>query len=231
MQLLTAVLTSWPFWTTVTIIAALLILRRDLRVLFGKARRFTAFGTTFEATEQRQAEVASPTPDSLLQTEAARVPAAGRSARDVADDILRRLPRSEYVTFREAQIEQALEAAGVAGDAGQKSRVLLAVAASSAMAADFNRLYSLIFGGQLKILQALNAGALPTDRLTPFYEAAATQHPEFFASYRFEQYLDFLTRQELILRQPDDDNIAITLKGRTFLVYCAHEGISLERAG
>jgi len=198
--------------------------------LLGRAIRFTALGTTFEATEIRQAEATTSTAASLLQTEAAGVPAPGRSARDVADDMLRRLPRSEYVTSLEVQIEQALEAAGVAGDAGQKSRVLLAVAALSAMSVDFERLYNLIFGGQIKILQALNANALPTGRLAPFYEAAAAEHPEFFATYRFEQYLGFLTRQELILEQPDG-NTAITIKGRAFLVYLAHEGKSLERPG
>jgi hypothetical protein len=115
------------------------------------------------------------------------------------------------VTLREAQIEQALETAGVAGDAGQEARVLLAVAASSVMAADFERLYNLMYGSQIKILQALNATALPTDRPTPFYGAAAAQHPEVFATYRFEQYVEFLMRQELILQQPEG-NTAITLK-------------------
>lgn len=91
------------------------------------------------------------------------------------------------------------------------------------------RLFSSIFEGQIKILQALSAGALPTDCLTPFYEAEATQRPELFSSYSFQQYLGYLTCQELIQQQPGG-YFAITRKGRKFLTYRARERRTLERA-
>ena len=226
---LTAILSAWPVWAAGVLITALVMFRRPIYGFLERSRRLKVFGATVEASEVKQAQDVGPTSDALLKIEAAKTPTAGRTPRDAADDVLRGFPRSPYVTFREDQIKKALDDLGVSGDDRQAVRVLLALAATSVMAADFEHLYGIIWGSQIKILQALNNGLpAPPGRLIEIYEAAKAEWPSVFASSSsFEKYIDFLKRAELIQQQGDD--FIITLKGRTFLVYITHEGKPTDR--
>ncbi len=88
----------------------------------------------------------------------------------------------------------------------------------------FENLYWLIWGSQIAILQHLNANASGTElrALRPFYDLAAKQYPDAFASYSFEAYLGFLETAGLVQKQ--GNQLVIAPIGREFLGY-------LHRAG
>jgi hypothetical protein len=86
-------------------------------------------------------------------------------------------------------------------------------------------IYRFIFGSQIALLKRINtAGRIPEAEAHQFYRNVATSHPDVFAADQPEPYLDFLIRQNLIIRQ--DDYFLITGFGREFLVWLAQSGAS-----
>ena len=63
----------------------------------------------------------------------------------------------------------------------------------------------------------------------PYYQAAALRNPDTFKTYPFEDYMKFLIGQGLVTET--GGRYAISLKGRTFLLYLVHEGKPLNRVG
>lgn len=93
----------------------------------------------------------------------------------------------------------------------------------------FNKIYQMIFGSQIRLLQALNGSEIEDfDSLKVFYTSAKTNNPKGYEGYSYEQYLGFLIRFGLILVDKKD-NIKITILGRDFLKYMIETGLSTEK--
>jgi hypothetical protein len=88
----------------------------------------------------------------------------------------------------------------------------------------FEKLYNLIFGSQIRILQQLNSGEIE-DRasLKRFYEYVERRNPEFFKTYEYDSYLNFLISSNVIIEHPDG-KIKITDLGNDFLKYLIDTG-------
>ncbi len=217
---LTAVLTTWPVPAAVASVAILAIFYRPLARLVDRIRHVRAIGASLDAGGQT-----APTPpgasSALLQ--AAGNQADGKDARTNADAVLGSLPRNEFIAQREGAIADLLTKNGVpAGDHEQRARVLLAVCAFAGVTVELERVYSTIFGSQIRLLEALNVQEpLPREQLKPFYTEGAAQHPEFFKKYSFDQYLTYMTATGLI--EIKDQTATITLKGRTLLTFLIQE--------
>jgi hypothetical protein len=222
---LTTILSSWPFWTAVTVVAVILILRGPFVALLDRTRRVRLFGTSVDASAQpRQV----PQPPDLFPKETERVGPQG-DPRTATDELLRNIPRTDYTTLRERQLEDTLRQLGISPDPEQKARALIAVAAVSGVSIEFELLNSVIWGSQIKTLQVVNVAPTKPENLRPFYEQAASVFPEAYKAYTFDQWIDFLLRQGVI--EMNQGQAVITLKGRSFLTYLAHEGKSFDRAG
>jgi hypothetical protein len=163
-ELLTAVLISWPFWTAIIVVTSVLILRKPFASFVDRLRGFKAWGAS--SMQVQPSRRLDPKPEHRCRPrfwkhEAETAPK--KAPRDVVDDVLRHLPRAEYFAMREEQIEQQLGQLGISEDPQQTARVLIALTASASVGNEFERLYNMIWGSQLRILhtQWLRATRLP----------------------------------------------------------------------
>jgi len=95
----------------------------------------------------------------------------------------------------------------------------------------FERIYSLIWGSQICILEHLNdrrtIGASKENIKTIFYDDAVIKWPGFFTNYSYEMYLDFLKSSNLIIER--GETLFITEFGVDFLQYLTRIGKSGAR--
>lgn len=88
----------------------------------------------------------------------------------------------------------------------------------------FERIYSNIFGSQIKLLAYLNSAFNETTSSVKFfYDNAAKNNPEML-KYPYEKYLEFLEIKNLV--QITNDSIQITWLGRDFLKFMMQMGLS-----
>lgn len=228
---LTTVLTKWPIPVAAVIIVVaisfMLIFRRPLTEFIGRVLHVRAPGTHIDATGQK-APQPGPT-ETLLKAEGGEAPVAKKDPRTAADELLRLVPHGEYYTFLERRLIQSFGGLGITGDPAQAARVLFYIAGVLGASVEFERHYDTIFGSQIRILQTLNATPLPLVKLRPYYAEATARYPLTFTDYSFEQYVSYLRNAGLV--EVKEEQVSITVKGRTFLTYLASEGKALNRAG
>ena len=109
---------------------------------------------------------------------------------------------------------------------------LYTVVAGLGLALGFEKLHKAIYGSQLAVLQLLNqAGTvgLEARTLRPIYDQAAGQYPAIYSSDSFDRWLSF-PEGNLVLRR-DADQVFLTPRGRSFLVYLIRQGYLLAKPG
>jgi hypothetical protein len=86
-----------------------------------------------------------------------------------------------------------------------------------------------IFGSQIDALNFIAGagGRCPKAQLLPYYANAVGQYPLFYSNYSFDQWLDFLISQNLII--PDGDNLALAPGGRAIVPYMQARGYLQSR--
>jgi hypothetical protein len=104
----------------------------------------------------------------------------------------------------------------------QEEKLLLAVRslAYARTAVRCERVYSTIFGSQIRALRELVSPARPitVDDLKSYYEVSVkVGNPTFYKDFPFEAWLGFLVTQELV--QIKDNTVSISDFGRWFLGY------------
>lgn len=132
---------------------------------------------------------------------------------------------------REAEIQQWLEQAQLP-TGGDRERVLLRYLAGLSIVTTFEKIYSLIWGSQIGVLQFLNSAGqvgVEPEFLRPWFEQAAAREPETYAGDTLERWLGFLESNLLIAKA--GPNVVITLEGREFLKYLIHQGYNLYKRG
>lgn len=82
-----------------------------------------------------------------------------------------------------------------------------------------------IFRSQILALTELNAkgGIMPLAAVKAHFDKAVHDYPGAYATYGFDQWLNFMVTHSLLLKQPGDA-IEITLRGRDFITFMAHWG-------
>jgi hypothetical protein len=88
-------------------------------------------------------------------------------------------------------------------DRNETVEVLVRHLAGTQLDLYFERINSRIWGSQVFLLQELNSSAtpIPEEMLTSYYEEAAKRYPVVYKNYTFQNYLDFLHRVGLIIKQ------------------------------
>jgi len=71
--------------------------------------------------------------------------------------------------------------------------------------------------------------AQPKETFRIFYSLAATQYPDFYRHYAFDNWLNFL--KESVLVREDAGMLQITVMGREFLTHLTKTGLSRNKAG
>lgn len=111
------------------------------------------------------------------------------------------------------------------GDSDKKYKDLFTYTTAIYIILHFERVYSLIYGSQVRLLQHLNSSFTETrESIKFYYDNAAKTYPDFYSKYNYESYMNFLFTQELIVA--DKENILITWLGRDFLKFIVERGLS-----
>ena len=114
---------------------------------------------------------------------------------------------------------------------GQREDLLIELLAGALTREAWGRIYLLIFGSQMRLLQSLNQspGGLTEGEVRPIYQTGATQQPELYNAVTFESWMTFVESSALVSR--NGDRYVITPYGRGFLKYIVAQGLPFERFG
>jgi hypothetical protein len=115
--------------------------------------------------------------------------------------------------------------------AGQREELLIQLLAGALTREAWERIYLLILGSQMRLLQNLNqspAGLTEHD-VRLIYQTALTQQPDLYQPVPFESWIGFLETTGLVSQ--NRDNYVITPYGRGFLKYLVAQGLPSERFG
>jgi hypothetical protein len=128
----------------------------------------------------------------------------------------------------EQRIYSSLENLNIQSDS-EKVKVLAKHHANLQIRGAYAEINHLIFGSQLALLQALNVQPQPVEPefLVSFYESAKQQYPDFYETYSFEGYVNFLKTVGMV--NTESGKYFITVLGRGFLMYLAESGSNMRR--
>ena len=140
------------------------------------------------------------------------------------------IPQDQLGLIQEAEqrIYDSLEQLNIQSDS-EKVKILAKHHANLQIRSAYSEINNLIFGSQLALLQALNIQPSPveSDFLVSFYESAKQQYPEFYESYSFEAYVNFLKSVGMV--NTEEGRYFLTVLGRGFLGYLVESGINTRR--
>lgn len=105
----------------------------------------------------------------------------------------------------------------------QNSQKLIQELSLKDLQLEFERMYHVIFGSQLRLLDLLSAKPAGVDRqlLASYYAEVQKAHPGSFTNWPLEQYLQFLLTRKLI-ELGEHGRYRLTEKGSSFLSYLAN---------
>lgn len=128
----------------------------------------------------------------------------------------------------EQRIYDSLEQLNIQSDS-EKVQVLAKHHANLQIRSAYAEINHLIFESQLALLQALNVQPEPVEIefLVSFYESAKQKHPDFYETYSFESYINFLKSVGMV--NTENGKYFITVLGRGFLTFLTESGISTRR--
>ena len=133
------------------------------------------------------------------------------------------IDRAKQVVSKESGFEEVKSESG-------KVEILLKYSEALYLILSFERLYNVIFGSQLNILEHVNTYNSETkESLKRFYDSSKQQYPEFYATYTYDEYFKFLLSMETITLN-EKGQCQITWLGRDFLKYIVETGKSLNKS-
>jgi hypothetical protein len=87
----------------------------------------------------------------------------------------------------------------------------------------YDLIWAYIFKSQILALMEINRQIVPVAKVKEFYTKAAAEFPDRYSTYSFEQWMEFLKSNTLLLWHPSG-MVQITVQGRDFLKYLTHCG-------
>lgn len=200
---------SWPLAGLILGLVAIFVFRQPLTRLIDRTRRIGKAGLEAEGPPKELQQPVSAT----------------------ASEELRRLFDNAMLVQREEQIRAELKRLEFK-DTTERESFLIRILAAASIVQSFEQIYATIWGSQLVALQFLNSAGMAgvsSALLQPWYDQAAAQYPDAYASYTFNQWLGYPLSQGLVVTTPA--GVAISLEGREFLKYLLHQGYSLYKVG
>ena len=189
-------------WWPVAAVVIAAVYKTEFRSLLPRLRRAGPTGVEFDPAGQQQA--------AQVATTAANTPAPGQ---------LREFPgmvRTAAMERLERQLHAQLAAMTTPDD--EKRDLLIRVLAQAQLEAAFERFYNMIFGSQIAALRRLNEfGHASVQDSRAFFEPYASQYPQIYNNYSFEQWANFLKNVGLVVQ--NGNFFEITDLGRDFLIY------------
>ncbi len=198
-------LNNYYFWIALVVIVFLIIFYKPISEKVKKIKNIGKAGVAFEEQQDTASD----------QSKA-------------AEQLLSKLD-NQYILDQEAGIRKEF-GAKLGGNPKEMEKVLIRYLAVMYMVAEFEKIYRIIYGSQIKILLKLNNGIqTEAQQLLPYYQEAANEYPSIYQDYAFPDYMGYLTNESLVVLE-NNATYGITLKGRTFLSWLINIGYSFEKA-
>ena len=136
---------------------------------------------------------------------------------------LRDMLKDAYNTTLQSEAEATLQSLIDRLPKEIRHETMLAFMARSVITSLHDYSWFSIYRSQLLLLQSLNQSPQRMEVARKLYDDAKEQFPDDYGDYRFDQWLDYLKRNSLIVMLPAEA-ISITKRGQDFLKYLVHNG-------
>jgi len=189
------------------ILIILIWFRGDIRKLIPRIRRAGAGGLELEpeTAEQQAISPAEAKAEKLAQTELRDFLGEGRSEATRRIEIDLRKSLDAHVEAQKIKPEERLD-------------YIIKQLAVTRLERHFYRVYGMIFGSQVASLNALrNVGGVDVAAVKKGFESAKQNDPEFYGEYKFEDWLSFMTSNDLV--KVEGDRVTIEPVGEDFLAF------------
>lgn len=207
--------TSWPFVALILGGVLIFIVRKKLPGLFDRL-------TGLNVGQSGVAISAAAASAGQLDT---RAPESG-----LAPDIIRRLeelrnvPLTPIIQEQEQIIRADIDRLHLGQD--ELNDILIRHLAIVQLLYRAETIYRSIFGSQISILKSANTlGNRTRQQLMEFYEKAKEQFPQLYQTYSFDQYLHYITTQQLLVEETPG-SFVITMAGKEFLKWITEMGVT-----
>lgn len=195
---------KWPL----LILIIILIFRKEIINLINRLTKLKYGGTSVEAQQQLVNENQE------------------NKKKSTVDKVLG-LYKEETTNFFQDFVKQDTDIEKL-GTEKEKVQRLINYSITLYIEKEFEKLYNLIFGSQIMILQQLNTGSKEDlTSLISYYNLAVEQNPKFFGTYSYENYMGFLISYQLISKE--GEQIKITFLGIDFLKYMTETGKNFNK--
>lgn len=131
-------------------------------------------------------------------------------------------PPSEVVAGAEERIRRSLNQDE--SDDLKQARLIRGFAIAL-LQKDFETIYRIIFGSQIDLLLAANAGGITRDRATEIFSQAAAIYPQVHQNANADMWMAFPKNADLI-SQDENGRITTTARGKEFLQYLVLVGLT-----
>lgn len=193
-------------------LAILLSFRRPLTSLLNRIQSFTAGkeGVTVDAS----------TAVSIQKTTTVKDTEAAQRLSVVKDVAV-----SPSVLAREQRIKTDMKGLNLQPNQETVDILVRQLAVTQAIAAA-EMIYRTIFGSQIALLRNMNTtpGTVPRQVVEAVYSAAALRFPDLYATYSFQQWLNYLLENGLI-ETKDQLQFSISVDGKEFLKWLTDRGL------
>lgn len=202
-------------WPAVVIICAivvgiptLLIFKQPITRLIDRISKADKTGLSFESPQERGGDNK---PSTLTFPE------------------LLKAPISATVLVREDYLKNQLQELNLQNDA-EKISVLIRVAATSRIEAEFNNISHIIFGSQIDLLILVSGtpDGITIQQAHDFFKAVQEASPEIHGNRKFEEWFHYLIISGLATQT---EKIDITQYGKDFLKYLVDARLTYRRNG
>lgn len=214
---------NWPHAVLIIFIVAVVYFKLEMKALIERILEFGPGGIKLQPPALQSARV-----DIAVVASAEVVtPLASPAVAIIAE-----IPTRPIIVFpQELQKNNQslmLDISGL-GDADAKNYLLNSLAFARCML-EFESCYSLIFGGQIRILQILNqriGQVLSVQDGNMYWATHQAQHKPVLDLWSADQYLYYLTVRGLVIKEPN--LIRLSTKGAEFVLWLTHFGRPLDK--
>ena len=109
----------------------------------------------------------------------------------------------------------------------EREQFIVRFIATGLINAIYDHIWLTLYRSQLLVLAELNKSLLRREQIKVYYDEAVRKSPEFYEEYSFDQWLDYLRSQLLLLEHPGQ-TFEITVRGKDFLKYMVHNGYNAD---
>jgi hypothetical protein len=132
--------------------------------------------------------------------------------------------RLAYYSPVTAEVENNIKIIAQQNQPGDREGFLARFIGVGYVAITYQMTWLSIFKSQLLMLTELNRRIMtPAAEAKKYYDKAAADYPSLYAQYTFEQWIDYMKGELLLIRHPSD-MLEITHRGRDLLKFVVHWG-------